>query len=125
MPLEKRYTSINPSSTYSTKGSSLRGKILPLYIQLNMIPRNSTHSKIKLSLLYKVRIYSRTHQSRHEPISYFQRTDYVSYSKLPFILCRAFFVVESKPSPSNLAYTGSALPMHTDLPFYEYQPSVS
>eukprot|EP00111_Clytia_hemisphaerica_P019423 TCONS_00057317-protein len=35
-----------------------------------------------------------------------------------------FFTVESKPSPSNLAYTGSALPMHTDLPFYDYQPGV-
>ena len=125
MPLEKRYTSINPSSTYSTKGSSLRGKILPLYIQLNMISRNSTHSKLEASLLYDARIPRFTYQNRQDLFSYFQRTDYVSYSKLPFILCRAFFVVESKPSPSNLAYTGSALPMHTDLPFYEYQPSVS
>jgi len=33
--------------------------------------------------------------------------------------------VISKPQPSNLAYTGSGLPLHTDLPFYEYQPGVS
>ena len=33
--------------------------------------------------------------------------------------------MESKPSPSNLAFTGEPLQMHTDLPYYENMPGVS
>jgi gamma-butyrobetaine dioxygenase len=35
------------------------------------------------------------------------------------------FSVKSKMEPSNVAYTGQALQLHTDLPYYEYKPGVS
>ncbi|XP_059468794.1 gamma-butyrobetaine dioxygenase-like isoform X2 [Neocloeon triangulifer] len=35
------------------------------------------------------------------------------------------FSVKSKMEPSNVAYTGQALQLHTDLPYYEYKPGVN
>jgi len=35
------------------------------------------------------------------------------------------FSVKSKMEPSNVAYTGQPLQLHTDLPYYEYKPGVS
>ena len=32
------------------------------------------------------------------------------------------FKIKSKPSPSNLAYTAASLPLHTDIPCFQYQP---
>jgi gamma-butyrobetaine dioxygenase len=34
------------------------------------------------------------------------------------------YEVQSKPNPNNQAYTTNALPLHTDLPFYDYQPGI-
>ena len=36
----------------------------------------------------------------------------------------SFWNVRSKPDANNLAYTGSTLGLHTDLPFYCYTPGV-
>lgn len=35
------------------------------------------------------------------------------------------FSVRAKTEPSNVAYTGQPLQLHTDLPYYEYKPGVS
>ena len=42
------------------------------------------------------------------------------------VLCsfRDIFHVMSKPDANNLAYTAGYLPLHTDLPYYRYQPGV-
>ncbi|XP_071947705.1 gamma-butyrobetaine dioxygenase-like [Antedon mediterranea] len=34
------------------------------------------------------------------------------------------FVVKSNPDPTNLAYTSYRLCLHTDLPFYKYEPGI-
>lgn len=34
------------------------------------------------------------------------------------------FKVQSKPNPESMAYTGAALPLHTDLPYREQPPTV-
>ncbi len=36
----------------------------------------------------------------------------------------SFFKVETKPDANNVAYTGSAIGLHLDLPYYEKTPSV-
>ncbi|XP_013109874.2 gamma-butyrobetaine dioxygenase [Stomoxys calcitrans] len=33
------------------------------------------------------------------------------------------FIVQSKPGAKNVAYLSDPLPLHTDLPYYEYKPS--
>jgi len=33
--------------------------------------------------------------------------------------------VKSKPGAKNYAYLSDPLPLHTDLPYYEYKPSVN
>ena len=33
------------------------------------------------------------------------------------------FIVQSKPGAKNFAYLSDPLPLHTDLPYYEYKPS--
>ncbi|ALC49295.1 CG4335 [Drosophila busckii] len=35
------------------------------------------------------------------------------------------FVVQAKPGAQNYAYLSTPLPLHTDLPYYEYKPSVN
>ncbi|KAH8276093.1 hypothetical protein KR018_007420 [Drosophila ironensis] len=35
------------------------------------------------------------------------------------------FVVQAKPGAQNFAYLSLPLPLHTDLPYYEYKPSVN
>ncbi|XP_067635159.1 gamma-butyrobetaine dioxygenase [Eurosta solidaginis] len=35
------------------------------------------------------------------------------------------FIVQSKPGAKNYAYLSEPLPLHTDLPYYEYKPSVN
>ncbi|XP_055841667.1 gamma-butyrobetaine dioxygenase [Episyrphus balteatus] len=35
------------------------------------------------------------------------------------------FIVQSKPGAKNYAYLSHPLPLHTDLPYYEYKPSVN
>jgi gamma-butyrobetaine dioxygenase len=35
------------------------------------------------------------------------------------------FSVKAKTDPSNVAYTGQPLQLHTDLPYYDYKPGVS
>ncbi|XP_055380083.1 gamma-butyrobetaine dioxygenase [Condylostylus longicornis] len=35
------------------------------------------------------------------------------------------FIVEAKPGAKNYAYLSTPLPLHTDLPYYEYKPSVN
>ncbi|XP_017479380.1 PREDICTED: gamma-butyrobetaine dioxygenase-like [Rhagoletis zephyria] len=35
------------------------------------------------------------------------------------------FIVEAKPGAKNYAYLSHPLPLHTDLPYYEYKPSVN
>uniref|UniRef100_W8BUB0 Gamma-butyrobetaine dioxygenase n=2 Tax=Ceratitis capitata TaxID=7213 RepID=W8BUB0_CERCA len=35
------------------------------------------------------------------------------------------FIVQAKPGAKNYAYLSDPLPLHTDLPYYEYKPSVN
>ncbi|EDW86495.1 uncharacterized protein Dwil_GK14708 [Drosophila willistoni] len=35
------------------------------------------------------------------------------------------FIVQAKPGAQNFAYLSEPLPLHTDLPYYEYKPSVN
>ncbi|XP_030378861.1 gamma-butyrobetaine dioxygenase [Scaptodrosophila lebanonensis] len=35
------------------------------------------------------------------------------------------FIVQAKPGAKNFAYLSDPLPLHTDLPYYEYKPSVN
>ena len=52
--------------------------------------------------------------------------DCISILSIVCVHCsfRDIFHVMSKPEANNLAYTASYLPLHTDLPFYRYQPGV-
>lgn len=49
----------------------------------------------------------------------------VLYSIVCSLLFRHTFQVKAKYNPSNLAYTSDGLPLHTDLPYYDYVPGVS
>ena len=35
------------------------------------------------------------------------------------------FIVQSKPGAKNFAYLSDPLPLHTDLPYYEYKPGIN
>ena len=41
-----------------------------------------------------------------------------------FFYFRDIFQVVNKPDAVNIAYTTGYLPLHTDLPYYRYQPGV-
>ena len=42
-----------------------------------------------------------------------------------FFLCSEEFSVKSRPGAKNYSYLAAPLPLHTDLPYYEYKPSVT
>ena len=64
-------------------------------------------------------------QGRHGRQFYIEQVFTVVYCLCSNGFCRRDVVkIDARPTPSNLANTTRELPLHTDLPYYDYTPGV-
>lgn len=86
-----------------------------------LIENAPTDEKEGRRLADKVAFIRKTHYGyrEHQPHSlYFA-------NNIDNIVFRADYHIKAKPGTQNVAYLSSLLQLHTDLPYYHYNPGVS